>query len=283
MLGSSAQRLTSNRDGLLWAFNDQLNAFVTSIAIDKKTVFKLEKAEYTRFRGTKLRRPKTAKVDAYMEAVKQFAGFVSPGTPPVPAAADAPEPVPPAPGSPALPRVPLAPTTLAREAVPAPKGGAGILVEVLSQTEASSPLGHEFLVKNCVRKAVPTEFNPDTLSDHGKWVAKAWAGCLVELHAIYDLDHQFSVGFLFSEDIEAEHETSAEYGRVYFLNPCIVSKTKTTRRFKKADKHKLLALVAHEFTHGLGFSYHDEQYASKLTEVMGEILKHYRRFSKHLG
>ena len=105
----------------------------------------------------------------------------------------------------------------------------------------------------------------------------------MELYAIYDIDHQFSVGFLFSEDIEAEHETSADYGRVYFLNPCKVTKTKTTRRYKKTDRFALLALVAHEFVHGLGFSYHDESYASKLTEVMAVVLKNSRRFSAHLS
>ena len=276
LLGTSAERLTSNRDGLLWSFSDQLNAFITSIAIDKKTVFKLEKAEYKRFRGTKLRRPSKAKVAAYMEAVKQFAEILKPAAPaqgPV-VQAPAPQQAPAAPG-----RI----TTTALVTEPAPMGGAGILVEVVGQTEAPNPLGHEFLIKNCVRRAVPAEFDPATFSDHAKWLAKAWAGCLVELHAIYDIDHQFSVGFLFSEDIEAEHETSEEYGRVYFLNPCKVSKEKSTRRYKKTDRFALLALVAHEFVHGLGFSYHDESYASKLTEVMAVVLKNGRRFSAHLS
>ena len=91
LLGTSAERLTSNRDGLLWSFSDQLNAFVTSIAIDKKTVFKLEKAEYKRFRGTKLRRPSEGqgrRVHGGREAVR---GVPDPGA----------SPAAPAPGSPA--------------------------------------------------------------------------------------------------------------------------------------------------------------------------------------
>ena len=256
------------------SFSDQLNAFVTSIAIDKKTVFKLEKAEYKRFRGTKLRRPKKAKVAAYMEAVKQFAGS---GPRPRPAA--------PAPGSRGPAAGPAAPGRNPTPACPSRRRWAGPASwsRWSARPRRPNPLGHEFLIKNCVRRGVPAEFDPATFSDHAKWLAKAWAGCLVELHAIYDIDHQFSVGFLFSEDIEAEHETSPDYGRVYFLNPCKVSKRRRTRRYKKTDRFALLALGRPRVRPRARVHYHDETYASKLTEVMAMVLKNSRRFSAHLS
>jgi hypothetical protein len=295
LTGTSGQRLTSNRDGLRWPFCDRLTELVTSIAIDKKTVFKLEKAEYTRYRGPKLNRPKpkinvqqisAAKAADHEELVENV---VEEGIPDIfesirgPEAAPAPGGPQTAPGGPERPQAPLVQAPAAEVQEAAPMGGAGILVDVIGQQEAASPLNHEFVIKNGVKRAVPKEFEPATFSDHAKWLAKAWAGCLLELHAIYQLKEEFSVGFLFSEDLEAEYEASGDYGRVFFLNPCDVTRKKTVRRFKKADKGQLIADAAHEFVHGLGFSYHDEAFASKLTEVMGFVFANYRRFTRHLG
>ena len=71
---------------------------------------------------------------------------------------------------------------------------------------SSSLLPFPFINKNCVGRKGPREFDPLDLafSDHARWLATAWAGCLVELHALFDLDHEFSVGFLFSEDSSAD-------------------------------------------------------------------------------
>jgi hypothetical protein len=104
---------------------------------------------------------------------------------------------------------------------------------------------------------------------------------LYDLHAI---DECFSVGFVFSDKTEAESERSPGYGQVYYLNPCHVSKKGHARRFKKASRSRILAAAAHEFVHGaLGESYHGEDYANKLTEVMATVMKHSRRFTRHLG
>jgi hypothetical protein len=294
LTGTSGQRLTANRDGLRWPLCDRLTEFVTSIAIDKRTVFKLEKAEYTRYKGPKLNRPKpkapnfqpisAAKAADYQELVEKVLDADIPNPfDSVELAPDAPQAAQEPAGAAPAAQAPLVQAPAAEAQVPAPMGGAGILVEVLGQGEATSTLGHEFVIKNGVRRAVPREFEPATFSDHAKWLARAWAGCLLELHTIYQIKEEFSVGFLFSEDLEAEYEASGDYGRVFFLNPCDVTRKKTVRRFKKADKGRLLADAAHEFVHGLGFSYHDEAFAGKLTEVMGYIFANYRRFARHLS
>src|SRR4051794_31204948 len=131
---------------------------------------------------------------------------------------------------------------------------------------------------------VPREFDPLDVqfSDHAHWLARAWAGCLVELHALYDIDRKFSVGFVFSQEVEAEIETSSGYGRVFFLNPCRIEKRATRRRFKKADRGQIAACAAHEFVHAaFEMSWHGEDYANRLTDVMGMMLNHWRRFARH--
>jgi hypothetical protein len=252
LLGSSADRLTSNRDGLKWPYSSQLSEFTTTVAVDRQTAFKLEKPIYTRYAGEKLQRPQA-------------------GT-----------------GIATLDDMILSWVTAARADTSPPKGGAGIMVQIQAQVEAPKVnlLGHEFIVKNCVRKSVPKEFDPDGLvfSGHARWLVKAWAGCLLELYDLHQIDNPFSVGFVLSEDCIAQAETGSDYGTVYYLNPCVVSKRRNTRRYNKGKRFEIVASAAHEFVHGaLNESYHGEDFANKLTEVMAKVMKNSRRFARHLG
>ena len=70
---------------------------------------------------------------------------------------------------------------------------------------------------------------------------------------------------------------------MYFLNPCHVGKRRTTRRFKRDNRFQIVASAAHEFIHGgLHENYHGEDFANKLTEVMATVMKHSKRFTRHL-
>jgi hypothetical protein len=131
---------------------------------------------------------------------------------------------------------------------------------------------------------VPREFDPQDprFSNHARWLIRAWVGCLLELHALHENDSRFATGFVLSEDVEAEFEKSSAYGPVYYLNPCRLGKTALLRRWKQADRGAIAATAAHEFVHGgIGLSYHGEDYATALTNVMGILLKNWRRFARH--
>jgi hypothetical protein len=246
--GTSATKMTSNRDGLKYPFSSQFSDFVTTVAVDRTTAFKLEKATYQRFAGRKLNdRPSVAS-----------------------------EPT--GPGEYAV---------AARSETPTDTGGAGILVRVNGRTEEPpSVLGHEFIVKNCVRRNLPDEFQPGTLtwSDHAQFLVRSYAGCLVELHEMFEVTDLFSVGFIHAEGTIAEWEMTPDYGCAYYLNPCLVGKRRSTRRFKRSSRHQILATAAHEFVHGaLNERYHGEDFANKLTEVMALVLRNMRRFNRHIN
>ena len=69
---------------------------------------------------------------------------------------------------------------------------------------------------------------------------------------------------------------------MYYLNPCVIGKRSISRRYKKADRGQIAAVAAHEFVHGgLDLSYHGEDFAGRLTDVMGMVLNHWRRFARH--
>jgi hypothetical protein len=121
-------------------------------------------------------------------------------------------------------------------------------------------------------------------SDHARWLVRAYAGCLVELHAMYEIDRPFTVGFLLSENVAAECEQNSEDGLVYYLNPCVVGKTRSKRKCRKANRYQILAAAAHEFIHGgLDERYHDEGFAGGLTAVMARVLAASRDFGRHLA
>ena len=200
--GASGERLTANRDSLRYPHSTHLRDLITQMAVDRRSALKREEPVYTRFAGPKLHRPEEPKDNAKLPIDDLVVERV----------------------------------TAARST--APDAGGGIAVEPRGRIEAPSILGHEFIVKNCVRRRLPREFDPENLafSDHAHWLVKAWAGCLVELHALFEVDHKFSVGFVFSEEVEAEFEKSPEYGSVYYLNPCVIGKRSISRRWKKANR-----------------------------------------------
>jgi hypothetical protein len=109
---------------------------------------------------------------------------------------------------------------------------------------------------------------------------------MLELHRLFDHEDEFGVGFIFSDQTRAQHETS-DYGRVYYIAPAkVVEQSSTMSRsfskcwkFDNAGKKMLLSIAAHEFVHGLGYSWHDESFAAKLTDVNGHILADAGRFN----
>lgn len=247
LVGASSETLTSNRDGLRWPYSDALAKLITQVAVDRRTAFKLETAVYERYEGPKLQRK--------IEVQGAPAGVVAAVAAKVDAGAD--------------------------------QGGGGIEVAVAGEVEHKANfLPYEFIVKNCVRRHVPEAFDPYSLKfgDHATWLVNAWAGCMVELHELLEVNDAFSVGWIFSEDAEAEYEATDKYGKVYFLNPCVLSRRRAKKRFTKSDRGRIASIAAHEFVHGgLAEHYHGEDYASKLTDVMGVVCQNWRRFARHFN
>ena len=125
----------------------------------------------------------------------------------------------------------------------------------------------------------PVRYVPgEDFSNHSKEIVLAWTAVLLKLYQITNTSGEFSVGFVFDEESEAEHETGV-YGRVYYISPARIVETKGRRvmeaRYTSAwsNRHELIALACHEFVHGVGFKDHDEDYSSKLTEVTMVAMK----------
>lgn len=256
----SGSVFTSNRDWLKADCGDELNAFIDELTIDKTSALRNTTPTYTRFPG------KQFKITANGTAAKALhAGYE---TVPVPASvADEDDTV----VGPSLVSDPHLPSTQ-RDAI---------------LREAAAAFEFDFIVKNSTGMDVPEYYLPGKdYSTYSNRVMTVWIRCLLTLHDLFNREGQFAVGWVFSEESEAEHDRATEFGTLFLVNPAVVVTQKSSRsrsfrrrfRTNSAGKHAILALAVHEFVHSLGFSAHDEAYSSKLTDVMGVVTANLRRF-----
>lgn len=263
--GKSDEVLTANRDGLLEPFCGELSDFVTELAVDKRSALKVRSPKYVQYRGTKMCHVRQLNVLDVVEPVVDFAGFpVSAGAVSVPQAV----------GSSST-HWSLAAQALVAERV------------VGKSVRPVATLGTNFILKNDTDLKVPAYYDPGTgeFSEYSRKLVRIWGRLLVQLHRLFDVESEFSIGFVLDDESEAEFENGG-YGRVYYLNPCKLVEQKLShsksfqKRFYLTERGRLIAIAAHEFVHGgYGLGWHDETYSSKFTDVMGYVLTNASKFA----
>jgi len=289
--GASDQTLTSNRDWLKGEHASEFTAFLQDLAVDKKSALRSQEARYRHYAGGKLQHRVSQRVSVVTDIV---------GLDRIAAVA-------PVSASPDYNRLTagergaqqLVAALAGREdlAVPAPLPGEADALRVrgVEQTTVAAEAGpratleHDFVLKNLTGLEIPFYLLPEheLFGDYARKLIRYWALLLMELHELFGHEDRFSIGFVLDEEgTEAEYERG-DYGRVYYLNPSVVVKQEASesrsfrKRFKLTERHRLLALAAHEFVHGAyNIDKHDEDFASRFTDVMAEVLKHAARFNK---
>lgn len=251
MEGASAKYLASNRDGLTFQYQAELDEFVTRLAVDKRSVFRAPKE------------PKRSKYDGYKLAGK------------VKATTD------------------LAKDLAVNERVMAAfvaKEETELATLVQATNENIKKIAQnvnrmEFHIKSETTMEIPSYYIPENFSDYCKTLASRWASILVEFALLLNNATPFSIGFIFSEEVEGECETK-DGEHVIFVNPVKITerpgKPRSMSRaftFNSDGNWALVALAAHEFVHLEGYNIHDEDYSSRLTEVMGIALANRALFS----
>lgn len=258
LAGRSCDVLTSNRDGLQNDPQAALSAFVDELAVDKQSALKRRSPEYRHFEGYKLgfggKKPQVATGAGESGVVCKIASNY----------------------------LTAAERALGSWGRDDASTGAG----PVALREAVRTL--EFVVKNNTDLVVPDYYLPGSWGKYASQLASVWGALLVRLHVVLNRPGAFAVGFVFDADApvtEASVE-SGKFGQVYFLNPAeVVSQSESAsrsfrKRFKLTERNRLLMLAVHEFVHGsYGLSWHDEEYANKLTDVMVKVLDHRKEFN----
>lgn len=274
--GNSGQILTSNRDGLRWQYREELNRFLNNLSVDRRSA--LRERSYTAwysYRGEKLGYHETRANTAVQEAVG--AALVALAEAPVvsePGATRVTEHV----------EQDLTPST--------PEPEDSVSQETYTRVGCSR-VQHEFVIKSELKRKVPKPYQGYYLSANAQWLIRVWARCLVEIHNLTKTEGTFAVGFVLESEDQADsetntlalHEEHSRLGNVYLLNPVKWVKARDGKlrmafRWTKKDKYALLAIACHEYVHFLGFRWHDEDYAAKLTQVMGQVFAETKRFAK---
>jgi hypothetical protein len=245
--GSSVDCLTSNRDGLVYSIRRQLDSFIDELSTDKKRALKDKRSRYEKFDGARFSHAVSRGVSA-----RDIVGERS---------------------QPVLSRVEAG-------------GAAAALSTSWSEAEPVpvSQLCEEFILKNETDLKIPDYYRPDHASfgAYGRKLARIWGRLVLELHRVLELEATFAIGFVFDEDSEAQFE-NGDYGIVYYLNPAKIVQGSSSKSFKKrfklTERNRILAIAAHEVVHGLGFARHDDEFASKLTDVLGRVMDERKRFN----
>lgn len=259
LTGTSGDVLTANRDGLRWSQQSELDQFIAEIAINTKSAFKdrKKKVEKVRFAGYKLQ---GCSADAEVE----LGAALKTETP--------------APVKEAL--ILNVARTTGTTAADAP---------VLTTEQVESVFRPEFFLKSEIGGKIPAWFLPGSFSDNSKRLLTNWIGLLVELATMTGLKKMFSVGFIFDPDCEGQYERENGENVVYVSPVEIVEKEGKPRQLKVRWKFnaegnwKLLALALHEFCHLEGYSSHDEDYCSRLTDLFAIALQNRTRLSRHFS
>lgn len=265
LTGKSVDTLTSNRDGLLYQQQMELDAFISEIAINKRSALKEAKAtERKSYAGYSLTGSLTASV-LEPKTDKEASN--------------------------------AALATMAHAIVAA----RGDETDEVVQAEAEKVINlfqPEFHIKNETGLKIPEWFKPDTFSDYSKRLVSNWISLLVELAVLTGLKKKFAVGFCFNEagetgDGESEGEYEVVNGQnVVFVNPATITnqrgkprQIKTKWKFSANGNWELLALAIHEFVH-LEFGHgttHDEEFAGRQTDLTALVLQNRTLFGRHFS
>jgi hypothetical protein len=253
--GKSSDVLTANRDGLLRPYSSQLSAFITELAVDKRSALRSRTPQYRHYAGERLRHSAERGVN-----IRDLVDGVVATNP---------------------------------EAIEPPNcGGTPVSVVALTPSRRTPPsptavIGSEFVIKNETGLEIPRYFLPEDgeFSPYSRKLARAWGRIMLTLHRLFDHEAEFAIGFVFDTEAEAQFE-EGRYGTVYSVNPATVVEQKGSgsrsfrKRFKLTERDRLISIAAHEFVHGgCGYRYHDESFAGKQTDVMAMVMKNRRLFN----
>ena len=282
--GNSNDVLTSNRDGLVHPFKGELSSFITELSVDKRSALRKSAVpRYVHYSGSKLVNSNRVDVADIVGSVGSVAGCSVKSeseseSENVISGVDVD-------GNRVI-HVAIEKVSTTNYWGGAPNVGCTAVADV----RKTVTLGTDFVLKNDTDMMIPGHFDPGSgqFSAYSSRLVRIWGRLVLEMHRLFDHEASFSIGFVFDDgsisSTEAMYE-QGEFGKVYYLNPAVVVEQNSScsksfkKRFKLTERDRIISIAAHEFVHGLGYGWHDERYANKLTDVVATVMKHRKRFN----
>lgn len=141
----------------------------------------------------------------------------------------------------------------------------------------------KIVVLNHTRVQLPDYCIPGNLSKNMRKMVADWAGVCLAGAATLKIERRFSIGYCISDSAEALW-MSTTCGDTLLVNPFEIVKigeASWTLKNKTMTIEDMVPLAMHEITHmQLRSKYHDEAYASRLTDNMGVAYKNKKNLEK---
>jgi hypothetical protein len=133
--------------------------------------------------------------------------------------------------------------------------------------------GHDVVIINSLSKDTPDSWLPENMSE-AKWtLLNRWNAILEICMTILERREVIRTGWIFSTRALALHKRDGDYGHLILLNPVRINGGRFISAWPDTREMfwQLVSTAVHEITH-LDHSYHDEAYASSLTNNMAKVL-----------
>jgi len=273
---SSVETLTANRDGLKYGYQGEFNKFIQELAVNKRSALRSDVITVQHFEGVRV-----GVLTSKQQQRESVAGEPIGGS-----GIDESD----RGGDSAVDSVAIRGVGGGGDAalLLAPRSETGLrgAVTGLEARRNSYAVCENFFSRNELGIKIPKHYLPyrHTFSAYSRRLVKKWSHYLTKLHELFDVSGVFSVGFVFSEEVEALYESNATRGLVYYINPAKVVKQVSSgsrslrKRFSAKDDCRLLMIALHEFLHGRGYNYHDEEFAARLTDYAGIVAANLKLF-----
>jgi len=245
---NSIDLLTSNRDGLKWQYQNEIDSVVNAFTTNRSSIFKQEPE--IEIYGNTL-------ITAGYKTITETQNFVAPETQ---------EPETQEPEDKTSKELD---TTMVVASIKTFSKAISQFQEFLEVPTLPAD-GKRFIIFNDSGFKTPEHTRPESMSNYCSKLLQVWTNLIIKLHDLDENHGEFGVGFAISEAI-AKH-TRIENVTYYMINPFEIVEQKRSnskslrKRIKFSEKEELIMYAVHEYTHRY-YSGHDERYAAKLTEL----------------
>lgn len=132
--------------------------------------------------------------------------------------------------------------------------------------------GNDLVILNKTNKPIPHKYTVSGMRPMEWRLFAKWTRIVNACATILGIRRTLRTGWIFSIKAQAAYKRNAVYGSLVLLNPCKLEGSEWRKGFDtgKDSFYELVSLAVHELTH-ITHSYHDEDYAAKLTENMAKI------------
>ena len=139
-----------------------------------------------------------------------------------------------------------------------------------------------FMIFNDSGMALPNYAKPDNMGAHFKKLSETWTKLLVKLHELNGTKSTFGIGFTVGS-ASAQYITHKGI-QYYLINPFEIVESKNTKHLKKRfnfvnNKERIVMLAVHEYAHSFVES-HNETYASVLTNLSELAMKNLKELKR---